>query len=52
MHLLVIPIYNRPTYLDKTLTSLLKALDGHSGEVFVVNGIPAEERAFILTGDL
>jgi len=36
MHLLVIPIYNRPTYLDKTLNSLLRAIEGHCGEVLVI----------------
>ncbi len=36
MHLLVIPTYNRPTYLDKTLNSLLRAIEGHCGEVLVI----------------
>ena len=36
MHLLVIPTYNRPTYLDKTLSSLLRAIEGHCGEVLVI----------------
>lgn len=36
MHLLVIPTYNRPIYLKKTLDSLTQALSGLKGEVMVV----------------
>jgi len=36
MHLLVIPTYNRPTYLEKTLTSLLKAIEECHSEVLVI----------------
>lgn len=36
MHLLVIPTYNRPTYLKKTLDSLTRALSGLNDKVVVV----------------